>query len=90
MSNVKNEKSEIEKAGNWKLRGADKIYLDELKIIIEFVKQHGIHVKNMQLVFTELVEIWFQFLREETSRNAWLILSWESDKLNSRKRRTFQ
>ncbi len=57
MSNVKNEKSEIEKAGNSKLRGADKIYLDELKIIIEFVKQHRIHVKNMQLVFTELVEI---------------------------------
>jgi len=36
------------------------------------------------------MQLVFQLLREETSLNAWLILSGKSDKLNSRKRRTFQ
>ncbi len=47
----------LKKAGNRKLQGADKIYLYEMKKIIEFVKQHRINVKNMQLVFSNCSKI---------------------------------
>lgn len=40
--------------------------------------------------FYQLMSLQVLFLREAASLNAWLIVWWKSDKLNIRKRRTFQ